>query len=69
MVVFIILIRYHGDERMSGELSNRLLQLTPSLYSAEDAKRAKAEESLSLASDLSGDPTVKVCMYCPYTCI
>ena len=46
---------------MSGELSNRLLQLTPSLYSAEDAKRAKAEESLSLASDLSGDPTVKVC--------
>ena len=52
--------RYHGNERMTEELSQRLLQLTPSLYSADDAKRAKAEECLSLASDLSGDPTLKV---------
>ena len=52
--------RYHGDERVTEELSQRLLQLTPSLYSADDAKRAKAEECLSLASDLSGDPSLKV---------
>ncbi|KAI6646340.1 Nuclear pore complex protein [Oopsacas minuta] len=54
-----LLARYHGNERMTEELSDRLLQLTPNLYSADDAKRAKAEECVSMASQLSGDTNSK----------
>ena len=55
-----LLARYHGDERLTEELSDRLLQLTPSLYSADDAKRAKADECLSMAGEVSGEIGGKV---------
>ena len=45
---------------MTEELSHRLLQLTPSLYSADDAKKAKAEECISIATDLAAEVSAKV---------